>query len=113
MQLILAAILFLFASQAHAEKIPYNPKITMKVGQTVTLKGVRTQCDGKRAPSYVSISNRFPKLKIGYYKDGGKGTVMSGFCKKEVPARAVLFKATKKGRTKFKLFKDSFDITVR
>ncbi len=38
---------------------------------------------------------------------------MSGLCKKEVPARAVLFKATKKGRTKFKLFKDSFDITVR
>jgi len=113
MRAVLIVIAFLFASSANAESIPYNPKITMKVGQTVTLKGVRTKCDGTRAPRYFSIRGKFPKVKIGEFQDGGAGTVLSDSCGKEVPARAVRFKATKAGKAKFKLYKDAFEITVR
>lgn len=113
MRLVLMFVAILVATAASAEQIPYNPRITMKVGQTVTLKGVRTHCDGRRAPGYFFIKGRFPKVAIGEFKDGGSGTVDSRSCKKEVPARAVLFKATEKGRAKFELYKDRFDITVK
>jgi len=113
MRTVLILVAFLFASSASAEQIPYNSKITMKVGQTVTLKGVRTRCNGTRAPRYFAIRGKFPKVNIGEFKDGGAGTVLSKSCGKEVPGRAVLFKATKKGRAEFELYKDTFVITVR
>lgn len=113
MRVALIFLALFMATSARADPIPYNPKITMKVGQTVTLKGVRTECDGTRAPRFDSIKRRFPRVGIGEFRDGGAGTVLSDRCRKEVPARGVLFKATKSGRATFKLYKDSFDITVR
>ncbi len=113
MRIVLMLGMMLFASSASADQIPYHPKIVMKVGQTVVLKGVRTRCDGKRAPGFWSIKGKFPKVKIGKFKDGGAGTVQSRSCEKNVPGRAVLFEATKKGRAKFELYEDKFDVTVR
>tara|TARA_R110000751_G_scaffold288076_4_gene393328 strand:+ start:186188 stop:186529 length:342 start_codon:yes stop_codon:yes gene_type:complete len=113
MRFFIFAVACLVATTAWAGQIPYHPKATLKVGQTVILKGVRTKCDGKRAPGFFSLRSKFPKVKIGVFKDGGKGTVNSKSCNKEVPARAIVFKATKKGKASFQLYGDKFVVTVK
>lgn len=95
-----------------AENIPYYPKIDIKVGQTATLKGVRGACDATKAPKFWSLF-KLPKLRTGVLLDGGHGEVNSGKCKKMVPARAILFKATKRGNEKVTIYKDKFSIRVR
>ena len=54
---------------------------------------------------------RFLQLEIEVSQ--GKGTVNSKSCNKEVPARAIVFKATKKGKASFQLYGDKFVVTVK
>ncbi|MCC0020216.1 MAG: hypothetical protein H6888_03975 [Nitratireductor sp.] len=113
MRILILALSLAIASPALAEMIPYNPRISMKVGQTVVLKGIRSACDGNRAPNFHALSSRFPRIVLGKFKDGGTGTMESRNCGKEVPARKILFTATKKGHAKFNLYQDEFDISIR
>lgn len=93
-------------------EIAFNKKVSLKVGQSIVLKGVRGDCDAKRAPAFSNL-RRLPRPKTGVLKDGGAGTVTSDSCKKKVPARAIKFKATKPGKERITIYRDKFSITVK
>lgn len=105
-------VLLATAPGALAAEIPYNAKPSIKVGQTVVLKGVRSDC-GEAAQSWKQIAGKLPTSKLGTFSDGGVGTVNSRRCKGVTPARAVRFTATEKGRESFTIAGDDFTITVK
>ena len=105
------SVLAILNATAWAGDIPYRSEVELKVGQSAILKGVRGQCNDKRAPRFSSL-NRLPKPKTGRLSDGGRGTVESDSCGKTVPARAIKFTATKKGSERLTIYKDRIKITV-
>ena len=100
------------ASSAYAADIPYRKTVTLNVGQSIILKGVRAECNDTRAPSFASL-NRLPKPKTGVLSDGGAGTLNSNHCKKNVPARAIKFTAKTKGTETIEIYNDKVSITVK
>lgn len=97
---------------AYAAEIPYKPHVSLTVGKTAVLKGVRGQC-GKAPPSWAQIKGSLPATTLGTFSDGGVGTVRSSRCGGITPARAVRFTATKAGRQNFTIFDDAFAVTVK
>jgi len=95
----------------YAKDIPYNKKVHLKVGQIIVLKGVRSECSAKVAPSFKELS-RLPKPKFGVLLDGGVGTLFSKNCDRKVPARAIKFKATKSGKETISVYDDRVTIRV-
>lgn len=116
--LALAGSLTLAAVAAQAKDFRYHRQVTLKVGQSVVLKGVRHANCGTEAPSWSSIARGLPASKTGSFSDGGAGTVESEFCKKTfkikaVGARGVRFTAKQRGQERLTIFKDPVSITVR
>jgi hypothetical protein len=107
-----ATVFFLVSNNGYAGDIPYNPKVTLKIGQAVILKGVRSRC-GKPADSWSNIARRLPKSKTGEFSNGGTGTVMSDKCGGPTPGRAVKFTATSKGKERLRIYDDNFSVTVQ
>lgn len=103
----------LLVVQSHAGDIAYKPTVTLKVGQSVILKGVRSADCGDMAPSWGHIKGRLPKSKLGSFSDGGTGTVKSGKCGDRVGARGVKFKAIKSGQEQLTIYQDKVRITVK
>lgn len=115
---ILAALSFVLAIAVGAEtalaaEFIYRESVTLRVGQSVILKGVRGRgCDGS-APSWGRISGSMPRSKLGTFSDGGRGTVDSDSCGEVVPARGVKFTAKKTGKETLTIYKDRVTITVK
>lgn len=107
----IATAIVMNATAGYAAEIPFNNKVRLKVGQSIVLKGVRNNCDANVAPSFASLRN-LPKLKTGVLKDGGAGTTESNRCRGSVPARAIIFKATKPGKERARIYGDTIKITV-
>jgi hypothetical protein len=104
-------ILSVSSGAVHADNIPYYNKVTLNVGQSAVLKGVRHKnCDSKRAPGSFG---KLPKTKLGKFKRGKKGTINSVSCGKEVPARELIFVARKRGTEKLIVKGDPITITVK
>lgn len=95
-----------------AEGIPYRRNVTLKVGETVVLKGVRGDC-GAPPPSWSQLSSSLPPTALGRFSDGGPGEVSSKSCKGTTPARAVRFTATQKGSETLLIFEDKVSVTVQ
>ncbi len=106
------SVLLVSAVPVLAKDFPYRQTVSLKVGQSVILKGVRNQCSKDKAPSWGSLT-KMPKLKTGVLTDGGTGTMISKTCNGRVAARAIKFKATKPGSEKVNIYKDAFRITVK
>ncbi len=103
---------------ASAQDFRYHRSVTLKVGQSIVLKGVRNSNCGTRAPSWSSLARQLPSTSLGSFSDGGAGTVQSDFCKKRfkiksVAARGVRFTAKQRGKQKLTIFRDPVSITVR
>ncbi|WP_346894238.1 hypothetical protein [uncultured Roseibium sp.] len=103
---------------AWAKDIKYHPNVTLRIGQSIVLKGVRSSNCGTTVPSWSDLSRRLPVSRLGSFSDGGAGTVRSNFCFKRygihyVPARAVRFTAKKRGTEKLKIFLDPVTVTVK
>lgn len=101
-----------------AQDIKYHRSVSLKVGQSIVLKGVRNRNCGTRPPSWSSLKGRLPRTDLGRFSDGGAGTVRSNHCYKtydvrRVAARGVRFTAKKPGRARLKVFGDPVSITVR
>lgn len=110
--LMLGLIAFMTqVSGSLAGDIPYKQEVTLKIGQSAILKGVRGDCDSTRAPRYSDLT-RLPKPKIGKLSNGGAGTVESDSCGGTVPARAIKFTANKAGTERITIYKDRIKITV-
>ena len=108
---LVAGVILAGTAISQAKDIPYYDKVRLKVGQSIVLKGVRTRCNGKTAPKFSRLT-KLPKPKLGVLVDGGAGTVLSKNCDRRVPARAIRFKATKKGRETITIYDDRVSIRV-
>lgn len=104
--------LVLFTDGALAQNIPYRPNVTLQVGESIILKGVRGN-DCGAAPMWNHIAGRMPRSKLGRLSDGGRGVTDSGSCGKRVPARAVKFTAQRAGSERIVVFDDPISITVK
>ena len=111
---VLPAVAMSFlATGANAGSIKYQKSVTLNVGQSTTLKGVRNRNCGRRTPSWSSVSAKLPSISLGRFFNGGAGTTYSRSCGGDVPARAVGFKATKPGTQRVRIFGDTISITVK
>lgn len=113
MGIALSLIVASMAGSAYAKDFPYHKHATLKVGQSIILKGVRGNCEDTTAPTWARIRGRLPKSKTGKFSDGGAGTVRSDSCGKRVVARGVRFTATTKGRENLVIYNDGSRITVK
>lgn len=102
-----------FALPAAAKDFPYNRNVTLSVGKSIILKGVRSSDCSDDVRSWSSVAKRLPKSKLGTFSDGGEGTVKSNSCGKVVGARGVRFTAKTKGTEQFVVFDDAIKVTVQ
>ena len=98
---------------ALSAEFPFRQNVTLKVGQSTILKGVRPRNCDDRAPNWGEVRNRLPRSKTGKYSDGGAGTVASDSCGKQVNARGIKFTATKPGTESLNILNDRVNITVK
>ncbi|PCI05472.1 MAG: hypothetical protein COB78_02395 [Hyphomicrobiales bacterium] len=112
--LFLVAVSLSFTiGEARAENFKYYTKVTLVVGDSIILKGVRGRKCGKKAPGWGWIWKKLPKSKTGSFSNGGKGTVLSNSCGGTVGARGVKFTAKKAGRERLKIYGDTVHIIVK
>ena len=107
------ALIGLATTPATAQNIPTNLNVSLKVGQSTIIHGMRGQACGAPAPSWAQTAATLPNIQIGTFSDGGIGTRGSRSCGGNVPARAIRFKATKKGSQVVNLYGDLVTITVQ
>ena len=110
---ITLAMASMFALPVAAENFPYRRDVTLSVGKSAVLKGVRSGDCSDKAPSWSSIAKKLPKSKLGSFSDGGAGTVNSNSCGKRVGARGVKYTAKTKGSEQFVVYDDQISVTVK
>ncbi len=110
---MLAVMSVAAASEASAQSFPFNRNVTLKVGQSIVLKGVRGASCGQPPGGWRSVAGQLPQTAIGRYSDGGVGTVESSFCRGTTPARGVRFTATKPGSESLVIFGDQISVNVQ
>ncbi len=88
----------------------YVRNVSLKVGESAIIHGARGNECGP-APSWESAKLLLPELVTGTLTDGGVGTRNSRQCGGRVPARAILFTATRVGTEQTSLYGD--DIVIR
>lgn len=96
-----------------AKDFKYYKTVTLKVGQSIVLKGVRHNNCGDKAPSWIFLAGRLPFSRTGNFSNGGVGTMNSNKCGANVGARGIKFTAKKSGVEKLKIFGDKVKITVK
>ncbi len=95
----------------NAPIIPFEPLVTMKVGESRPIYAVRGDC-GQLPPSWVEIAAELPSPKLGTISDGGLARRNSKLCKGLTPAQAIVFSAKTAGVEEFKIQGDFFKMTV-
>jgi hypothetical protein len=113
LRLTLAAAAALFAtlaSPALAQNIPYNANPTVRVGQTVILKGVRGECGQQPLP--FNRLTQLPRPNHGRLSAGRVGTIVSNSCGGPTPALEIRYTGTSPGTESFTVYNDRFTITV-
>lgn len=108
-----AAMILAFALPTEAKDFPYKRNVTLSVGSSTVLKGVRNGDCSDNPPSWSKVSLRLPKSKLGRFSDAGEGTVKSNSCGQRVGARGVRFTARTKGTERFIVFDDEISVTVK
>ena len=103
----------ILSSNSSAADFKYKRSVTLKIGQSVILKGVRSRDCGDKAEEWGPIKNRLPKSKLGKFSDGGAGTVSSNSCGGKVGGRGIRFTADKVGKERLVIFSDAVRITVK
>lgn len=95
----------------HAPIVPFNPVVTMKVGDTRPIYAERGDC-GKLPRDWELVESDLPALRTGTFSDGGLARRFSKFCQGLTPARAIVFTATTPGVEEFEIQGDFFKMTV-
>lgn len=90
----------------------YVRTVTAKVGDALIIHGARGETCGP-APDWERASAGLPQLTTGDLTDGGVGTRYSRQCGGRVPARAILFTATRPGVEQISLYGDPVMINVQ
>lgn len=100
-------------SLANAQEIPYQKNLSLKVGESAIIYGVRGWQCGQSAPSWEEIAKQLPTVSTGRFSDGGLGTRQSRGCGGPTPARAIQYTATATGNEQLILFTDPVNIEVK
>lgn len=103
----------LFSNAALAADFKYRRSVTLSVGQSAILKGMRNPDCEDSAPKWSWVRGNLPKSKLGAFSDGGRGTVKSKNCGGRVGARGVKFTAKKPGNERFIIRGDAVRVTVK
>ena len=97
---------------AQAQEIPYQKNVSLQVGESAIIYGVRGEC-GQPAPSWEDIAKQLPTISAGRFSDGGIGTRWSRACRGATPARAIQYTAITDGNDQLILFQDPVNIEVK
>lgn len=103
----------LFWSPTSASDFKYRKKVTLKIGQSTILKGVRSPGCIDAVPSWQNLKRELPNSNLGTFSDGGSGVVKSNYCKKTVGARGIRFTAQRAGKERLRIFADPVRIIVK
>lgn len=103
----------LFSTGVLAADFKYLKSVTLKVGQSVILKGIRHPDCEDSAPSWSRVRGHLPNSKLGTFSNGGAGTTKSRSCGGRVGARGIKFTAKKVGNERFIVADDPIRITVK
>lgn len=103
------AILLPVAVLAQETTISYKERVTLSVGQSVVIHGIRGDCGQPPAKSEISL----PALQTGTLSLGKLGVRNSGSCGGPTPAIEVIFTATTKGRESFEVEGDKISVRVK
>ena len=90
-------------------KIEYQSKVTLKVGESVIVHGIRGDCGKAPAKSALKV----PASKTGKFSIGKLGWRESGKCNGATPAVQVIFTAVTPGKETVKVEGDAIKITVK
>ena len=113
-----AAIIFLTSTSLtfadNSNKVPYRDKVTVKVGQSVVVHGLRGKCGALPTKSDVSkMQKQYGNVQVGKIVAGKQGVRNSKSCGGATPVIEAVFVAQSKGRVAFELFGDPISITVK
>ena len=99
-----------FSLPAFAENlIPYVKNLTIKVGESAVIHGVRGACgQPPKNSQFVAY-----KLKTGTISYGAQGVRNSKKCGGKTPAVEVIFTATAPGKETFKVEGDTISVKVK
>jgi hypothetical protein len=89
--------------------IKYRKSVSVQVGQSVVVHGIRGECGEEPNLSQVTL----PKLETGELSLGKMGVRSSNRCGGMTPAVEVIFTATKAGREKFEIEGDDVSVRVK
>ena len=100
------------SNQTNVGAIEWQQNATVSVGDTTILKGVRHK-NCRSVPTWDQIKDRLPRTRLGEFFDAGVGKTFSKRCgRREVPARAVGFRAFTTGKETYIIFKDRVAVSV-
>ena len=117
LSLAFAATLALSSTAAfsnEANRIAFQEKVTVKVGEQVVIHGMRGDCG--KLPSKRDRKAFFDAnadIGIGQLIEGERGVRGSRSCGGTTPAIEVVFVATQKGRTRIEIFGDDIRLRVK
>jgi hypothetical protein len=89
--------------------IKYRKSVSLQVGQSVVVHGIRGECGQEPVLSQVKL----PRLSTGELSLGKMGVRQSGSCDGLTPAVEVIFTATSAGREKFEVEGDPITVRVK
>lgn len=108
--LTLGLALFLpVAAFAQDNVIEYRERVTLSVGQSAVIHGIRGECGQAPVKSEIEL----PAIKTGTLSLGKDGRRQSRSCGGPTPAIEVIFTATTKGRESFEVEGDKISVRVK
>ncbi len=96
-------------SAQSSKRIDYQKSVTVSVGQSVVVHGIRGDCGKLPAKGDITL----PALTTGKLSVGAAGIRRSNSCGGDTPAVQVIFTATTPGREKFEVQGDPISVRVR
>lgn len=109
----LVSMAVMFSTSAFAAEFKYRKSVTLKVGQSIILKGIRSADCSRAAPSWGQVRHHIPRSKLGTFSNGGAGTTKSRSCDGTVGARGVKFTAKNAGSERLVVADDPIRIRVK
>ncbi|MGI3169608.1 hypothetical protein ACRARG_10670 [Pseudooceanicola sp. C21-150M6] len=113
--ILTSVVLGAVAGAAQAEnKIKYQKKVSLKVGQAMVVHGMRGECGAMPTKAQIKkMEQRYGKLGVGRIVAGKPGTRNSKSCGGKTPAIEAIFVAETPGQVMVDIFGDPIAITVK
>jgi hypothetical protein len=98
-----------------AQMIPFRENVTVQVGQSVVVHGLRGECGALPTPARVAeaTASLNAQTSLGAFSFGAEGVRRSAACNGPTPARQTIFTATAVGQETIRVHGDTVRITVR